>query len=84
MHDRLFILVFKVLFWFQVYAMLEFLVEYSHPENHPLLGKCLAILGYYKNCRRFCICLVVYKIYKTLKINNLNAPLGGLVLHGLY
>ena len=33
---------------FKVYAMLEFLVEYSHPENHPLLGKCLAILGYYQ------------------------------------
>ena len=67
---------------FKVYAMLEFLVEYSHPENHPLLGKCLAILGYCQNCRRFCICLVGYKIYKTLKTNNLNAPLGGLAWNG--
>ena len=74
MHDRLF-------FVFKVYAMLEFLVVNSQPEN-PLLGKCFAIPGYYQNCRRFCICLVVYKIYKTLKTNNLNAPLGGLAWNG--
>ena len=29
MHDRLF-------FGFKVYAMLEFLVEYSHPETPPV------------------------------------------------
>ena len=74
MHDRLFLC-------FKVYAMLESLVVYSHHWT-PLLGKCFAMPGYYQNCRRFCICLVVYKIYKTLKTNNLNAPLGGLAWNG--
>ena len=66
---------FKVLFWFQVYAMLEYLVDID-TLNPSLLGKCLAIHGYYQNYCRRCFYLVVYK---TLKTNNLNAPLGGMV-----
>jgi hypothetical protein len=74
MHDRL-------LFVFKVYAMLEFLVVNSHLET-PLLGKFFDMPCYYQNCRRFCICLVDYKICKALKTNNLNAPLGGLAWNG--